>query len=106
MTRLDRQALSLWIVWAILTASLVTATAMHDWGQQQVEAATEQAKIPLVPPLNESKLIEVYERSFYEANSSTARSVSERHKFAMGAVQTAASRYHQLNQEIAKYDAP
>lgn len=35
MTRLDRQALSLWIVWAILTASLVTANAMYDHDQQQ-----------------------------------------------------------------------
>ncbi len=106
MTRLDLSELIIWVFALAVTTSLIVTTAMYDWDQQQVEAATEQAKTPLVFPLNESKLIEIYERSFYEANSSTARSVSERHKFAMGAVQTAASRYHQLNQEIAKYDAP
>lgn len=106
MTRSESWELSIWASVLIACTFILFTNATHDHDQQQVEARTEQAKAPLVPPLNESKMIEIYERAFYEANGQINRSVEQRHEFAMGAVQTAASRYHQLNQEIAKYDAP
>ena len=106
MTRSESWELSIWASVLIACTFILFTNATHDHDQQQVEARTEQAKAPLVPPLNESKMIEIYERSFYDTNNSSYRTVADRHRFAMGAVQTAASRYHQLNQEIAKYDAP
>lgn len=104
MTQFNREYIGVLVVLVSIAASLVTATAMYDWDQQKAEAAEQAVAAPYVFPLTKNKMIEIYEQAFYECNNQYGVSVKERHKFAMGAVQTAPSRYNQLMQEIAKHD--
>ena len=94
-------ALFIWC-YVAYTTSMGEARARYIERNPPIPALTEGA--PLAFPLNQNKMIEIYERAFFDRNSSLFRTVEERHKYAMDAVYTATSRYNQLMQEIAKHD--